>query len=246
MVISALGSLVSGIVGLHKILRKWPLRMEFGGGVGNKILLATIVIFGIISRFGAFAIAFIFSTSLQPEGLASTSVALVLLAVIFLSFQLVLCLIPLQGFGPRRFWNLFLSFPHIHLIPLVTPFTFGLVCDEDCCCHCCSCCGCSKPRLALSKSLSLANLVVTVLLMVPPVAFFSFISSWDLLAVQLGIALLGLIAVPILLLQPGRINKLGILDPDNIGKPLIADVKGVFRLTTAKSVQKMDSFCIYS
>ena len=114
MVISALGSLVSGIVGLHKILRKWPLRMEFGDG-GNKILLATIVIFGIISRFGAFAIVFIFSTSLQPEGLASTSVALVLLAVIFLSFQLVLCLIP-QGFGPRRFWNLFLSFP-VHLRP---------------------------------------------------------------------------------------------------------------------------------
>ena len=62
-----------------------------------------------------------------------------------------------------------------------------------------------------------------------------------MVAVQLCILVLGLIAVPILLFQPGRIVKLGVLDPDNIGEHLISNVKGggrVFRLTTAKPVQK--------
>ena len=241
MIISALGSLVSGIVGTYQILRNWPLRMEMGTGVGNKILLAAIIIFGMISRFGAFSVVFIFSTGLEPVGLADKFMALVLLAVVFVGFQFALCLIPLQGFGPARFWNLFLSYPHIHIIPLITPFTFGLVCDDKCRCHCCSCCGCSKPRLALSRSLTLANHVVTLLLMIPPVAFFVFFESWDIVAVQLCIVVLGLCAVPILLFQPGRIVKLGILDPDDIGGHLISNVKDggpMFRLATAKLVQK--------
>ena len=77
--------------------------------------------------------------------------------------------------------------------------------------------------------------------MIPPIAFFCFVEYWGIVAVQLCILLLGLIAVPILLFQPGRIVKLGILDPDNIGGHLISNVKGggrVFRLTTAKPVQK--------
>ena len=239
MVISAFGSLISGIVGTFKILCKWPLRMEFGTSVGNKILLAAIIIFGMISRFGAFSVAFIFATDLQPDGLASKFAVLLVLAVVFGGFQFILCLIPLQGLGPLRFWNLLLSYPHIHIIPLITPFTFGLVCDEGCCCHCCSFCGCSKPRLALSKSFTLANHIITTLLMIPPIAFFCFVEYWGIVAVQLCILLLGLIAVPILLFQPGKIVKLGILD--NIGGHLISNVKGggrVFRLTTAKPVQK--------
>merc|ERR1712130_104465 len=122
--------------------------------------------------------------------------ALLLLGVLFVGFQLTLCMIPLQGFGPAQFWNLFLSYPHIHIIPLITPFTFGLVCEEGCCCHCCCCCGCSKPRLALSRNLPLANHFVTLLLMIPPVAFFGFSESWDIVAVQLCIVLLGLCALP--------------------------------------------------
>jgi len=77
--------------------------------------------------------------------------------------------------------------------------------------------------------------------MIPPVAFFVFFESWDIVAVQLCIVVLGLCAVPILLFQPGRIVKLGILDPDDIGGHLISNVKDggpMFRLATAKLVQK--------
>ena len=256
MVVSALGSLISGIVGTYQILSKWPLRMELGTGVGNKILLAAVVIFGMFSRFGALGMAFVvwLLADLQEEDMAGKIIESIILAVIFCGFQLVLCLIPLQGFGPGRFWNVFLSFPHIHIMPLITPFTFGLVCDEKCVCHCCSCCGCSKPRLALSKNLTLANFIVTLLLMIPPIAFFWglgslklpywTIISWFMVASQLFIMVLGVIAIPLLLYQPGRIVKLGVLDPDNIGRHLISNIKGggrMFRLTTAKPVQKPTS-----
>jgi len=72
--------------------------------------------------------------------------------------------------------------------------------------------------------------------MIPPIVFFDFIYSWDLGAVQLCIAVLGLIAAPILLFQPGRINKLGILDPDNVMQQLLAEVEAggcVFALSNA-------------
>ena len=62
--------------------------------------------------------------------------------------------------------------------------------------------------------------------MIPPIVFFDFISSWDMGAAQLCIAVLGLIAAPILLFQPGRIIKLGVLDPDNVMQQLLADVEG--------------------
>merc|ERR1711936_344940 len=140
-----------------------------------------------------------------------------------------------------RFFNLLLSFPHILIVPLVTPFTFGLVCDEDCCCHCCCCCGCSKPRLALSRSLSLANHIATLLLMIPPIVFFDFISSWDIGAAQLCIAVLGLIAAPILIFQPGRIIQLGILDPDDTMRQFLANVEGgghVFKLAPAEEEEE--------
>ena len=130
MIISALGSLVSGIVGTYQILRKWPLRMELGTGVGNKILLATIIIFGMISRFGAFSIVFIFSTDLEPVGLADKFKALVLLGVVFVGFQFTLCMIPLQGLGPARFWNLFLSYPHIHLSSPPVPGIKAVGCSQ--------------------------------------------------------------------------------------------------------------------
>merc|ERR1711997_490112 len=248
------GTPISGIVGTYQILSKWPLRMELGTGVGNKILLAAVVIFGMFSRFGALGMAFVvwLLADLQEEDMAGKIIESIILAVIFCGFQLVLCLIPLQGFGPGRFWNVFLSFPHIHIMPLITPFTFGLVCDEKCVCHCCSCCGCSKPRLALSKNLTLANFIVTLLLMIPPIAFFWALGSlelpywtiisWFMVASQLFIMALGVIAIPLLLYQPGRIVKLGVLDPDNIGRHLISTIKGggrMFRLTTAKPVQKL-------
>ena len=244
MTISALGSLVAGIVNLFKILRTWPLRMELGSGKGNKILLATIIIFGVLSRFGAIGIAFIFFTGYLPTGAALQSVALFILAVIFIGFQLTLCLLPLQGFGPGRFWNLFLSFPNIHIIPLITPFTFGLVCDKGCLCHCWSCCGgCSNPKLALSRSLTLANHIVTLLLMIPPMVAFYYLGNWDLGVVQLCIAVLGLLALPILLFQPGRIVRLGVLDPGNIGTQLISKVENgrrVFNLAAAQLVEDTD------
>ena len=45
-------------------------------------------------------------------------------------------------------------------------------------------------------------------------------------AAQLCIALLGLIAAPILLFQPGRIVQLGVLDPDNVMQQLLTNVEG--------------------
>ena len=56
-------------------------------------------------------------------------------------------------------------------------------------------------------------------------------------AAQLCIAVLGLIAAPILLFQPGRIVQLGVLDPDDIMRQLLAKVEGgghVFRLAPAE------------
>ena len=56
-------------------------------------------------------------------------------------------------------------------------------------------------------------------------------------AAQLCIAVLGLIAAPILLFQPGRIVQLGILDPDDIMRQLLANVEGggrVFKLAPAE------------
>ena len=241
MVISSVGSLASGIWGLYTFMLKGPLKVVLKRGVGNRFLLFAVIIFGMASRFGSLAAVFMFSTSLEPVGLWQQFVAYILLILGFTGVQLTLSLIPLMSFGPGRFFNLLLSFPHIIIVPLVTPFTFGLVCDDKCRCHCCSCCGCSKPRLALSRSLTLANHVVTLLLMIPPVAFFVFFESWDIVAVQLCIVVLGLCAVPILLFQPGRIVKLGILDPDDIGGHLISNVKDggpMFRLATAKLVQK--------
>ena len=236
MVVSSVGSLASGIWGLYTFLLKGPLKVVLNRGVGNRFLLFVVIIFGMASRFGSLTAVFMFSTSLEPVGLWQQFVAYILLILGFTGVQLTLSLIPLMSFGPRRFFNLLLSFPHILIVPLVTPFTFGLVCDEGCCCHCCCCCGCSKPRLALSRSLSLANHIATLLLMIPPIVFFDFIYSWDLGAVQLCIAVLGLIAAPILLFQPGRINKLGILDPDNVMQQLLAEVEAggcVFALSNA-------------
>ena len=242
MLISSVGSLASGIWGLYTFLLKGPLKVVLRRGVGNRFLLFTVIIFGMASRFGALAAVFMFSTSLEPVHLWHQFVAYLLLILGFTGAQLTLSLIPLMSFGPGRFFNLLLSFPHILIVPLVTPFTFGLVCDEDCCCHCCCCCGCSKPRLALSRSLSLANHIVTLLLMIPPIVFFDFISSWDLGAAQLCIAVLGLIAAPILLFQPGRIIQLGILDPDDTMRQLLANVEGgghVFKLAPAEEEEEV-------
>ena len=174
---------------------------------------------------------------MEPQGFKEDLLAYSVVIMSFTVFQLVISLIPLMSFGPKRFFNLIFSFPHILIVPLVTPFTFGLTCNSGCCCHCCCCCGCSKPRLALSRSLSLVNHTVTLLLMIPPVIFFDFISSWDMGAAQLCIAVLGLLAAPILLFQPGRINILGVLDPDNVQQQFLAEVKGggcVFRLGPIK------------
>ena len=237
MVISSVGSYISGIFGLYSFLLRGPLKIQVNKGVGNRFLLFMVIVYGMASRFGSLAAVFMFATSLEPEGLLQQFLAYLLLILGFTGVQLVMSIIPLLSFGPQRFFNLLLSFPHILIVSMVTPFTFGLVCAEGCCCHCCCCCGCSKPRLALSRSLSLANHIVTLLLMVPPIIFFDFIESWDMGAVQLLIAVLGLIATPILLFQPGRIAQLGVLDPDNIQQQLLAKVEGgggVFRLGPAE------------
>ena len=62
-------------------------------------------------------------------------------------------------------------------------------------------------------------------------------------AAQLCIAVLGLIAAPILLFQPGRIVQLGILDPDDIMRQLLANVEGgghVFKLAPAEEEEFVD------
>ena len=79
--------------------------------------------------------------------------------------------------------------------------------------------------------------------MIPPIVFFDLISSWDMGAAQLCIAVLGLIAAPILLFQPGRIKQLGILDPDDIMTQLLAIVEGgghVFNLSPAEEEEEVD------
>ena len=235
LVTSAAGSLFSGMSDLYHFLLRGPLKMKLSLGVGNKILLLTVIIFGMASRFGSIAIIFMFATAFETGNFWYQLLAYVALTFAFVGVQLILGLIPLMGLAPKRFFSTVISFPHILIVPLVTPFTFGLISDEGHCCHCC-CCGCSKPRLALSRSLSLANHIATLLLMIPPIVFFDFIYSWDLGAVQLCIAVLGLIAAPILLFQPGRINKLGILDPDNVMQQLLAEVDAggcVFALSNA-------------
>ena len=242
LVISALGSLFSGISDLFHFLLKGPLKMKLSEQAGNKVLLLTVILFGMASRFGSISIIFMFATAFETGSFWYQLLAYVALTFAFVGIQFVLGLVPLMGLEPRRFFNTVISFPHILIVPLVTPFTFGLVCDEDCCCHCCCCCGCSKPRLGLSRSLSLANHIVTLLLMIPPIVFFDFISSWDLGAAQLCIAVLGLIAAPILLFQPGRIIQLGILDPDDTMRQLLANVEGgghVFKLAPAEEEEEV-------
>ena len=62
-------------------------------------------------------------------------------------------------------------------------------------------------------------------------------------AAQLCIAVLGLIAAPILLFQPGRIEQLGVLDPDDIMTQLLARVEGgghVFKLSLAEEEEEVD------
>ena len=79
--------------------------------------------------------------------------------------------------------------------------------------------------------------------MIPPVVFFDLISSWDMGAAQLCIAVLGLIAAPILIFQPGRIEQLGVLDPDDIMTQLLARVEGgghVFNLSLAEEEEEVD------
>merc|ERR1712126_408337 len=162
--------------------------------------------FGMISRFGSLAVIFVFSTLLKPPmdlvGFLKSLLIYFVLIFAFIGIQLLISLFPLMSFGPRKFCRLVFSFPHILVVPVVTPFTFGITCSSQCCCHCCGCCGCSQPRLCLSRPLSLANHLVTLLLMIPPVIFFDFISYWDFGSIQLGIAVLGLVAAPVLLYQP--------------------------------------------
>ena len=60
-------------------------------------------------------------------------------------------------------------------------------------------------------------------------------------AAQLCIAVLGLIAAPILLFQPRRIVQLGVLDPDDIMRQLLANVEGgghVFNLAPAEEEEE--------
>ena len=244
IVISSVGSLVTGIFGIYGFLLGGPLKIMISQGILNKILLFVTILFGMFSRFGSLAVVFLFSTSFEhQEGAIAFLKDLLAYTVLILSFtgiQLLLSLIPLMSFGPKRFFNLIFSFPHILIVPLVTPFTFGLTCDSGCCCHCCCCCGCSKPRLALSRSLSLANHIVTLLLMIPPVIFFHFFETWDIIAIQACIAMIGLLAAPILLFQPGRITTLGVLDPDNVQQQFKARVEGggcVFRLGQTEEEQ---------
>ena len=62
-------------------------------------------------------------------------------------------------------------------------------------------------------------------------------------AAQLCIAVLGLIAAPILIFQPGRIEQLGVLDPDDIMTQLLARVEGgghVFNLSLAEEEEEVD------
>ena len=241
IVASALGSLSSGIIGVFYFMLRGPLKIELGQGFGNKVLLLVTIVFGMASRFGYLATVFMFITSFERQegtiGFFSDLLMYAGMILIFVGLQLVLTLIPLTSLGWKKFSKVLFSFPQILVVTLVTPFTFGLTCDSGCCCHCCCCCGCSKPRLALSRSLSLVNHIITLLLMIPPVIFFDFISSWDMGAAQLCIAVLGLLAAPILLFQPGRIIMLGVLDPDNVQQQFLAEVKGggcVFRLGPIK------------
>ena len=243
LVISAAGSLFSGMSDLYHFLLRGPLKMKLSPGVGNKILLLTVIIFGMASRFGSIAIIFMFATAFETGNFWYQLLAYVALTFAFVGVQLILGLIPLMGLAPKRFFSTVTSFPHILIVPLVTPFTFGLVSDEGHCCHCCCCCGSLKPRLALSRGLSLSNHIATLLLMIPPVVFFDLISSWDMGAAQLCIAVLGLIAAPILIFQPGRIEQLGVLDPDDIMTQLLARVEGgghVFKLSLAEEEEEVD------
>ena len=79
--------------------------------------------------------------------------------------------------------------------------------------------------------------------MIPPMVAFYYLGNWDLGVVQLCIAVLGLLALPILLFQPGRIVRLGVLDPGNIGTQLISKVENgrrVFNLAAAQLVEDTD------
>ena len=204
--------------------------MALRESVVNKILIFAVIIFGMASRFGTLAVVFMFSTALEAKegwmGFLQDLLAFTLLVLGFIGIQLLIALVPLISLPPKKFFSLIFSFPHILVVPLVTPFTFGLACSSSCTCHCCSCCGCDQPQLVLSRPLSLVNHIVTLLLMVPPVIFFDFISSWDLGAAQLVIAVTGLLAAPLLLFQPGRIRSLGVLCPDNVQVQFLAEVEG--------------------
>jgi hypothetical protein len=224
--ISSVGSLLSGILGIYYFMVEGPLKIKLGEGVGNKILIFAVIIFGLASRFGSLAVVFMFSTALEPSGYWLQLLTYISLGFGFIGIQLIISLIPLMSFKPKKFFRLVFSFPHILIVPLVTPFTYGLVCSSGCRCHCCSCCGCPSPGLALSRRTSLTNLAVTLLLMVPPVIFFDWISSWYLAAAQLAIGALGLVTAPVLLLQPGRIVQLGVLNPDCLNRQLLALVEG--------------------
>jgi hypothetical protein len=225
LIISAVGSLLSGIIGIYYFLLEGPLKFKLGEGVGNKILLVTVIIFGMLSRFGSLSTIFIFSTALKLEGFWLALLSYTAIGLGIQGVSILLSLIPLMSFGPRRFLRLVFCYPHILVIPLFTPFTYGLVCAAGCVCHCCCCCGCSEPRLALSRTNSLANHIVTLLLMIPPIIFFNLIDEWSLIAAQLCIGVLGLVTAPLLLFQPGRIAELGVLSPDRVKDRLLARVE---------------------
>ena len=102
LVISAVGSLFSGISDLFHFLLKGPLKMKLSPGLGNKVLLLTVILFGMASRFGSISIIFMFATAFETGSFWYQLLAYVALTFAFVGIQLVLGLVPLMGLAPRR------------------------------------------------------------------------------------------------------------------------------------------------
>ena len=97
-----------------------------------------------------------------PNGFVKNTSIMTYLRLFGLNMFFVLwSLASLTRLGPRNYIRVITTFPQLAVVPLITPFTFGIMCKS---CNCNHITDCKEKKIVFSKSLTAWNLFTTRIL----------------------------------------------------------------------------------
>ena len=97
-----------------------------------------------------------------PNGFVKNTSIMTYMRLFGLNMFFVLwSLASLTRLGPRNYIRVISTFPQLAVVPLITPFTFGIMCKS---CNCNHITDCKEKKIVFSKSLTAWNLFTTRIL----------------------------------------------------------------------------------